>query len=502
MRLKSTAGGFKGVSDDSSHRSADSCACQNGGGWQSLNLGPLQNGGTSMPWRRFGVPIAVIVVFFALGRITSLVVDWAWFSSIGYVGVFWTGFITKAALFVVVLAVSTFLLWANATLAYRFGSRWRPALPAAFDPGFATVRVSPGPMAGSYGLPLSPLLWRLLILAVALVLGLLIAMGETGKWDLILRFVYQAPYGRNDPLFDKDIGFYLFSLPVYVALKNWLLWILLLGSLTAGSIYFVQDDISLDSQPWRFSSAAIAHGSALLGLYFAIKAWSYALDRYLMLYNDNGVVVGAGYTDVHVELPVLWLLIGFAAAAAIVALANVRLCTYRLVIAAAALMFGGSFFLAEVFPALFERFYVKPSELRLETPYIQQNIALTREAYNLGQIAVKPFPAEQDLTFQSLKDNSGIIDNIRLWDWQPLMDTYAQLQEIRTYYRFLDVDVDRYHLGDSYQQVTLAARELDPLLLSANAQTWSTCISCSPMGTARSCPRSPRSPPRACPSFT
>ena len=140
-----------------------------------------------MPWRRFGVPIAVIVVFFALRRITCLVVDWAWFSSIGYVGVFWTGFITKAGLFVVVLAVSTFLLWANATLAYRFGSRRRPALPAAFDPGFATVRVSPGPMAGSYGLPLSPLLWRLLILAVALVLGLLIAIGETGKWDLILR---------------------------------------------------------------------------------------------------------------------------------------------------------------------------------------------------------------------------------------------------------------------------------------------------------------------------
>ncbi len=425
-----------------------------------------------MPWRRFGVPIAVIVVFFALGRITSLVVDWAWFSSIGYVGVFWTGFITKAALFVVVLAVSTFLLWANATLAYRFGSRWRPALPAAFDPGFATVRVSPGPMAGSYGLPLSPLLWRLLILAVALVLGLLIAIGETGKWDLILRFVYQAPYGRNDPLFDKDIGFYLFSLPVYVALKNWLLWILLLGSLMAGSIYFVQDDISLDSQPWRFSSAAIAHGSALLGLYFAIKAWSYALDRYLLLYDDNGVVVGAGYADVHVELPVLWLLMGLAAVAAIVAWANVRLRTIRLLIAAPLLVFGGSFLFAELIPGIFERFFVKPNELRLETPYIRQNIALTREAYNLGQIAVKPFPAEQDLTFQSLKDNSGTIDNIRLWDWQPLMDTYAQLQEIRTYYRFLDVDVDRYNLDDSYQQVTLAARELDPLLLSANAQTW------------------------------
>jgi uncharacterized membrane protein (UPF0182 family) len=421
--------------------------------------------------RRIGVLIAVIVLLFALGRITSVVVDWAWFSSIGYVSVFWTAFAAKAALFVVVFTVSTLLLWANATLALRSAGKPRARLPAAFDP-YATVRALPGPMAGSYGLPLSPLLWRLLIFALAFVLGLLIAMGETGSWDLILRFVYQAPYGGNDPLFDKDIGFYLFSLPVYVAVKNWLLWILLLATLMTGSIYFLHDDISLDPPPRRFSSAAIAHGSALLGLYFAIKAWSYALDRYLMLYNDNGVVVGAGYADVHVELPALWLLIGLAAVAAIVAWANVRLRTIRLLIAAPLLVFGGSFLFAELIPGIFERFFVKPNELRLETPYIRQNIALTREAYNLGQIAVKPFPAEQDLTFQSLKDNSGTIDNIRLWDWQPLMDTYAQLQEIRTYYRFLDVDIDRYNLGDSYQQVTLAARELDPLLLSANAQTW------------------------------
>jgi uncharacterized protein len=420
--------------------------------------------------RRIGVLVAVIVLLFALGRITSVVVDWAWFSSIGYVSVFWTAFAAKAALFVVVFTVSTLLLWANATLALRSAGTPRARLPT-FDP-YATVRALPGPMAGSHGLPLSPLLWRLLIFALAFVLGLLIAMGETGSWDLILQFVYQSPYGGNDPLFDKDIGFYLFSLPVYVAVKNWLLWILLLATLMTGSIYFLHDDISLDPPPRRFSSAAIAHGSALLGLYFAIKAWSYALDRYLMLYNDNGVVVGAGYADVHVELPALWLLIGLAAVAAIVAWANVRLRTIRLLIAAPLLVFGGSFLFAELIPGIFERFFVKPNELRLETPYIRQNIALTREAYNLGPIAVKPFPAEQDLTFRSLKDNSGTIDNIRLWDWQPLMDTYAQLQEIRTYYRFLDVDVDRYHLGDSYQQVTLAARELDPLLLAANAQTW------------------------------
>ena len=193
---------------------------------------------------------------------------------------------------------------------------------------------------------------------------------------------------------------------------------------------------------------------------------------YLLLYNDNGIVVGAGYTDVNIELPVLWLLICLSAAAAVVMWTNVRLRTYRLVIAAVALMFGSAFLFGELLPGMFQRFFVKPSELQLEAPYIQRNIALTREAYNLRQITVKPFPAEQGLTFQSLQDNRGTIDNIRLWDWQPLMDTYAQLQEIRTYYRFLDVDIDRYQIDGAYRQVMLAARELAPSLLSANAQTW------------------------------
>jgi uncharacterized membrane protein (UPF0182 family) len=151
---------------------------------------------------------------------------------------------------------------------------------------------------------------------------------------------------------------------------------------------------------------------------------------------------------------------------------NVRLRTYRLVIVSVALMLGSSFVFGELLPGMFQRFLVKPSELQLEAPYIQRNIALTQEAYNLRHVTVKPFPAEQGLTFQSLEDNRATIDNIRLWDWQPLMDTYAQLQEIRTYYRFLDVDIDRYPIGGSYRQVTLAARELAPSLLSANAQTW------------------------------
>ncbi|MEA2811077.1 MAG: uncharacterized protein QOJ17_5218, partial [Rhodospirillaceae bacterium] len=135
-------------------------------------------------------------------------------------------------------------------------------------------------------------------------------------------------------------------------------------------------------------------------------------------------------------------------------------------------LFASSIVVAGMFPALFNRFSVKPSELQLETPYIERNIALTRQAYNLQQIAVKPFPAEERLSFASLEANRPTVDNIRLWDVQPLMNTYAQLQEIRTYYKFLDMDIDRYRLDGAYQQVMLSARELEPALLPSNAQTW------------------------------
>ena len=196
------------------------------------------------------------------------------------------------------------------------------------------------------------------------------------------------------------------------------------------------------------------------------------MDRYLLLYNDNGVLVGAGYADIHVGLPGLWLVVCLAIAAAIISWANIWRPRLWPPIFAIAAVVGGSFIFTELVPGLFERFYVKPSELQLEAPYIKSSIELTRKAYNLGQVAVQPFPAEEGLNFSALQHNHATVDNIRLWDWRPLMDTYAQLQEIRTYYKFFNVDVDRYHLNGSYQQVTLAARELEPSLLSSNAQTW------------------------------
>ena len=426
-----------------------------------------------MPWRRIGVTFAVIVAcLIALSLASNVLVDWLWFSAVGYLPVFWTIFGTKAALFFAVFLASSLSLWASGTLAVRFTRRRGPWLPAVSDKRSATVRALPATLPELFGLAPPDFPWRFLVPGIALVLGLLIAAGEAGNWDLVLRFIRQVPYGQSDPLFGKDIGFYLFSLPAYVALKDWVLLTLGFSAVIAGGVYWAHGDIALGERGRWMSPSAAAHGSVLLGLFFAVKAWSYGLDRFLLLYGDNGVVVGASYTDIHVELPVLWVLVGLACAAALAAGANVRIRSYKLPLAAAVLVFGGSFVLALVFPALFQRLYVKPNELRLEAPYLQRNIALTQEAYNLRKVTVKPFPAEQGLSFQSLQDNRATIDNIRLWDWQPLMDTYAQLQEIRTYYKFLDVNVDRYELDGSYQQVMLSARELSPPLLPPNAQTW------------------------------
>ncbi|MGE0575220.1 UPF0182 family protein [Reyranella sp.] len=410
--------------------------------------------------------VAMVVGLVVVGRAGDMLVDWLWFSSIGYAGVFWTIFSTRAVLFIAVLVVSAGACWLSGWLALRH-ARQAPALPPP-----ATLS-APGSQAATSILSFlpSPVARRVGVAILAIALGVVAAFVEQPNWEVALRFLHQVPYGSDDPVFGNDIGFYLFTLPAYVALKNWLLLLLFLSAATAGIVYWLHGDIAIDKAP-PLSPAVVVHGSVLLGLYFAVKAWSYGLDRYLLLYSDNGVVVGAGYTDLHVRLPVLWLLIGLAAACAVAAWLNVRWRSWRIPAAAVALLFGSSFLAAVIFPALFNRLYVKPSELELETPYIARNIALTREAYGLGRIGVKPFPAEEGLTFASLEANRATIDNIRLWDWQPLSDTYAQLQEIRTYYKFLELDIDRYRLDGAYQQVLLAARELEPSLLPPNAQTW------------------------------
>ncbi len=433
----------------------------------------ITGSGQRAPWQRAVRALIVAIIIFLiclilLGLISGFLVDWLWFSTIGYFDVFWTTVIAESEVFIVVFTATTTILWVNGSLALRFAQSGWMQRPAKFEWKPTGVVTLPDVLEFTrHRVP-----WRLTIASGAGLLALLVAWGEVKNWGVFLRFLHQVPYGVNDPLYEKDISFYLFSLPAYVAIKDWMLLTLFLSTLFAGAIYWVHGRIEYDAQRRSISPIVIAHGSVLLGFFFAVKAWSYDLDRYLLLYGDNGVVVGASYTDIHVGLPVLWLLIGLSIIAAFAAWANVRVRTYRIPLAVAVLVFGGSFVLSGVTPGLFKRVFVKPNELQLEKPYIERNIALTQQAYNLHQITAKPFPAEQDLTFKTLEANKATIDNIRLWDWQPLMDTYAQLQEIRTYYKFHDVDVDRYWLDGAYQSVMLSARELKASLLPPKAQTW------------------------------
>ena len=424
-----------------------------------------------MIYRR-GIAVAVAIVIaclIVLGLARDLLVDWAWFSSVGFSQVFWTIIAAKIALFGAVFVATAAVLWVNGAIAVRFAaSRTTYLRPVAMP----WDSLASGELPAVIERFLRRVPWRPVVAVAALILAMLVATGWTGNWSLALRYIWRVPYGRGDPLFGNDFSFYLFALPLFVSIKNWLLVVLVLSALLAGLVYWACGRISFAAQRRFVSAAPGAHGSALLGLFFAIEAWSFDLDRYLLLYGDNGVVVGASYTDVHVRLPILMALIVLCAAAAVSCFANVRRRSVRIPLVSVAVVLGTALVLSPLATALFQRVYVKPNELKLEQPYIKSNIALTREAYNLRNVVVRPFTADQSLTWQSLEDNRATIDNIRLWDRDPLLDTYAQLQEIRTYYKFNDADIDRYGLGGSDQQVMLSARELEPTLLPPNAQTW------------------------------
>jgi uncharacterized protein len=411
--------------------------------------------------------IVLVAGLLLLGLAGDFLVDLLWFREVGYVDLFWTTLAAKSAVFVVSFVGSALVLGASGLVAFRMAVGRSPWQPAPFDWQSLPPETLPDPMQLLRQVPR----WAL-VAVLAAVVAAVIGAAEVANWDVFLRALYHVPYGREDPVFGYDIGFYLFLLPAYLAVKNWLFATFLIAAAFAAAAYWLEGDIVFDSQRPYVSSAALAHGSALLGLLFAVKAFSYWLDRFHLLYGDNGVVVGASWTDVHLQLPVLWLLLLIAAAGALACFENLRRRSWRLPVAAVVILIASSLLLGGLVPAVFQRVYVKPNELLLETPYLKNNIALTQQAYNLHQITVKPFAVEQSLTAQALDANRATIDNIRLWDWQPLMDTYSQMQEIRTYYRFHDVDIDRYWLGGTYQAVMLSARELQGALLPANAQTW------------------------------
>jgi hypothetical protein len=222
--------------------------------------------------------IVVTICLILLGLTSDLLVDWLWFSAIGYLYVFWTTIGAQVGVFFAVFVATAIILWLNGSLASRFALPPSTQRPADFE----WISTGGATQPDLLEFMRQRLPWPLIIAGGAGLVGLLVGWGEVHNWGVFLRFLYHVPYGANDPLYNKDIGFYLFSLPAYVVIKNWMLLTLFLSALFAGAVYWVHGDIEFDAPGRLMSPTAIAHGSGLLGCFFAVKAWSYGLDRYLL----------------------------------------------------------------------------------------------------------------------------------------------------------------------------------------------------------------------------
>ncbi len=304
---------------------------------------------------------------------------------------------------------------------------------------------------------------RLFFTGVAILAGLVIGLTFSGLWYIYLLAENGVPFNVADPIFGRDIGFYIFTLPWLEAL------------LLRAKILIVVTFLGVIGRYALFgqlkSRAAVAHISILGALWLLLIGLGWLLNRYGLLQAENGVVFGAGYTDINARMPlyILEAILFFAAAIMLVLNAFIRQWKLLLII--------GVFWLAlsvlgPAYPAAVQQFTVEPNEFMLEKPYIEHNIRYTRYAYDLDKIKEQTYPATGTITAQDLEVNRDILNNVRLWDYRPLLRTYSQLQEIRLYYTFNDVDVDRYNINGQVHQVMLAAREMNVDELADQAKTW------------------------------
>ena len=390
--------------------------------------------------------IAAIVLLSTAGRILGLYTDWLWFHEVQFTSVFVTVLETQILLGVATGIAFFLILYGNVTLARRLAPR--EVLVAADD---------------TLGLPspemLEPFVRRL-ALPVSVILALIAGSLGTDRWELVLKALNPTPFGIRDPLFHRDVAFYVFQLPLWSSLYGWLMGVLILSGLATIAVGFCTRSIQVSPTARSISRGARGHLLTLAALLFLLKAAGYRLAMFDLLFSQRGVAFGAGYSDVNAQLPILKALVVIAGLVGVLCLVTIRLRGWRPLLGGVAALVGLAILGGVAYPGMIQRYQVSPNEIVKEKPYIDFNIRYTRLAYGLDNIEEREFPAEETLTLQDLHDNDATIKNIRLWDTRPLLATYSQLQEIRTYYKFTDIDIDRYTINGEYRQVTLSPREL------------------------------------------
>ncbi len=393
--------------------------------------------------------LALLALFVTSTAASSFWVDWLWYGSLGLQSVYWTRLSTKVAVFLLFAAVFFVALTAS-VFAARLS---RPSRA--------------GQLLSEVSAPVQRFV-RLGWLALGAVLSVLMGAVAVSEWSASLLFLHPSSFSSTDPIFGRDVSFYVFELPYLDFLQTWIFWSLILITAATALAY----GITKIAWPLLLGRAATAHLSVLGALILGTVAWGYYLDTFGLLLSRRGHVFGATYTDVHAQLNAYRILMFIAIVSAILLVGNIFVRTLWMLGLVAVGWVLASIVLGNIYPGLVQRFQVLPNELGYERPFIENNIKMTRQAFGLDKIQEEAFPAEDRPSQEDLAQDAETIKNIRLWDYRPLLQTFGQIQTMRLYYHFNDVDIDRYVIDGQYRQVMLSARELQSSRLPRQAQTW------------------------------
>src|SRR4051794_37407958 len=412
-----------------------------------------------------GVVAVLLVLFTVIGTLTNVYVDYLWFDETKFTEVFWTEMQTRALLFAVAGVATGGLVALAIHLAYRFRLTFRPM--SLEQQNLERYRQSVEPRR------------KLVLTAVGVVLGLFAGFTAQGSWQTWLTFRNSTDFGQTDPQFGKDISFFVFDYPFYRLVLGFGFAIVLLALIGSLLTHYVFGGLRLQTPGQKLTGAARVQLSVLLGVFLALKALAYWLDRYGTVYSGRGnVYTGASYTDVNALLPAKNILVVVAAICAVAFFANIFFRNTVLPAAALVLLLASSLVIGVAFPAIMQQFVVKPSADQKEAAYIERAIDSTRDAYNLSGVQYVDYGSDSTdsattPTSADLASDAGTISNARLLDPNVLQPTFLARQQIRNVYGFPEkLDIDRYTTGGNTQDYVVAARELDSSALSGNQTNW------------------------------
>jgi uncharacterized membrane protein (UPF0182 family) len=394
-----------------------------------------------------GIVAGLFLALILVPWLASFATDWLWFKEIGFQSVFATSLVWRIGLFLIGGGFAFGYIYGNVRVARGTGT------------GFPVLYVNRG---DGVSVDVSRMLTRL-FLPAAIVLAFLTAVSASASWLVVLKGFNGVPIGTRDPLFGRDISFYLFRLPLISGVLGTLITLTFLSIVAVTVMYWMRNDITLPPRRASAKPRAARHLGVLVVVLFVLLGLSlWMVDSANLLYSTTGPLLGASYTDVHVTLPGLYVsAIAALLAAAWVAAGMVRGKLVWSVITATVFYVVVSVVARGVVPAAYQKLVVSANELSRESPYLRNHIDATRKAWGLDRVESRDLSGEVQLTMAEIKANAATVDNIRLWERPLLKQTFSQLQEIRTYYDFVSVDDDRYTIDGRYRQVHVAARELN-----------------------------------------